>query len=137
MAGCQAPPSHILVGVGWKFPLSIDTKPGAGDAAIAAGGATTRRMRRRARKNEVACLATRWSENQALPAGANAALDVSEILLEHFDGQAKISAEVVELPLGLSQSFDDLLTSGTFHQLRSAVVSVVSQPLVNRHIGDV
>jgi hypothetical protein len=59
-------------------------------------------MRRRARKNEVACLATRWSENQALPTGTDAAVDVSEILLEHFDGQAKISAEVVELPLGLN-----------------------------------
>ena len=36
---------------------------------------------------------------QAQPARANAALDVSEIFLEHFDSQAKFSAEVVELPL--------------------------------------
>jgi len=105
----------FLWGLGGNSPLSTDAEPGAGDSAVAAGGATTRRMRRRARKNEVAHFTTCWSENQALPAGTDAAVDVSEILLEHFDGQAKILAEVVELPLALSQSFDDLLTPGAPH----------------------
>ncbi len=78
---------------------SGDAKPGAGDAAIAAGGAAAWRVRCGALEYEVAYLATRWSEYQAQPARANATLDVSEIFLEHFDSQAKFSAEVVELPL--------------------------------------
>ena len=72
-----------------------------------------------------------------MPTGANAALDVAEVLLEHFDGETEIMAEVVKLPLGVRQLFDDLLTSGPLHRLRSARVGVFSQPLINRHIVDV
>jgi len=72
-----------------------------------------------------------------LPTGANAALDVAEVLLEHFDGQAEITAEVVKLPFSLSQTFDDLLTSGAIHLFRSAVLGVFRQPLVNRNVIDV
>lgn len=59
-------------------------------------------MRCSALEDEIACLATRWPENQALPAGANAALDVAEILFEHFDGQTEFAAEIIKLPLTLS-----------------------------------
>jgi len=75
------------------------SQPRTRNSAVAAGGAAAWRVRCGALEHEIACLATRWSEYQAQPARANAALDVSEIFLEHFDGQAKFSAEVVELPL--------------------------------------
>jgi hypothetical protein len=89
----------LCVLCGSKNAESVNAKPGAGDSAVAAGGAAAWRMRCDALEHEIACLATRWSEYQAQPARANAALDVSEIFLEHFDSQAKFSAEVVELPL--------------------------------------
>jgi len=59
-------------------------------------------MRRGALENEAAYLTTRRSENQASAAGANAALDVAEILLEDLDRQTEITPEFVELPLSLS-----------------------------------
>ena len=72
-----------------------------------------------------------------MPTGANAAIDVAEILLEHFDRETKITAEVVKLPFALSQTFDDLLTPGAIHLFRSAVLGVFRQPLVNRNVIDV
>jgi hypothetical protein len=50
-----------------------------------------------------------------LAAGANAALDVAEILFEDLDRQTEITPELVKLPLSLSQSFGDLLTPGLSH----------------------
>jgi len=72
-------------------------------------------MRSGALEDEVARLATGGSQNQPLPTGANAALDVAEILLEDLDRQGKLAPQIVELPLSLDQSFDDLLTSGLSH----------------------
>ena len=122
----------------YKNGSSTDySKPGARDSAIAAGGAAAWRVRCGAPEHEIACLATRWSEYQAQPARVNAALDVAKVLLEHFDGETKITPKIVKFPLAFSKSFDNLLAPGAFHSIRSAGVGVVSQPLVNRHIVDV
>lgn len=62
---------------------------------------------------------------------------MAEILLENFDGQAEIAAEIVKLPLALRKLFDNLLTSGALHLFRSTVLGVLDQPLMNRHIVDI
>ena len=94
-------------------------------------------MRGCALEDEVARLATRGPEDQTLPSGTDAALDVAQILLEHFDGEAEIAPEIVKIPLALRQPFDKLLTSGAIHLSRSTVLGVLDQPLVDRHIVDV
>ena len=56
-------------------------------------------MRRGALEDEVACFTTGGSDDQPLPSRANAALDVTEVLLEDLDRQTKLAAEIVKLPL--------------------------------------
>ena len=68
-------------------------------------------MERGALEDEVARLAPRRCHDQAVSSGTNAALDVTEILLEDLDRQTEIVAKIVELPLVLAQPFDDLLTA--------------------------
>lgn len=94
---------------------SVNSQPRTGDAAVAARGATARRVRRGALEDKVTRFATRGFDDQPLPSRPNAALDVANILLQHFNGEAEFAAKIVELPLALSQSFDDLLTSGLSH----------------------
>ena len=72
------------------------------------------------------------------PPGANAALDVAEILLEHFDGQTKIVGGGRRTP---TRPQPDVRRSAGVGCVPSTSlngpVGVVSQPLVNRHIVDV
>ena len=115
----------------------LNAQPRTSNAAVAAGGAAAGRVECGVLEDEVACLATRRPENQDLPTGTDAALDVAEVFLEHFDGEAKIPAEIVKLPFTLRQSLNDLLTSGTIHLVRLTVLGVLGQPLVDWHIVDV
>ena len=62
---------------------------------------------------------------------------MAKILFEHLDGETEIPAKFVKLPLVLSQMIDDLLTSGAIHLIRSTVLGVFHQPLVDGHIVDV
>jgi hypothetical protein len=60
-------------------------------------------MERGALEDEVARVAPRRSHDQTVSSGTNAALDVTEILLEDLDRQTEVMAEIVEFPLILSQ----------------------------------
>jgi len=92
---------------------SRNSKPWAGYATFAARGAAPWRVQCRALEDEVTGLASRGCHDQPLPAAANAALDVTEILLEDLDRQTERMPEIVELPLISPQPFDDFLPASS------------------------
>lgn len=72
-------------------------------------------MERTTRECEVASVATRWPNHQALPPGSDTALDVVEVFLEHLDRQTELPAQLIKSPLVLGQQLDDLLATRLSH----------------------
>ena len=97
----------------YSFSFSpLHSQPWAGDPAVAAPGATARRVQRVARKNEITCFTTRRVHSEALTICTYGSLDMLEIILERTYRQPKLVAQFIKAPLLSAQELDNLLPAG-------------------------